>query len=828
MRINFQMMLALMHCILIQAASANGKKEEKLRLWYDKPARLWEEALPLGNGETGVMVFGGLKRARYQLNDHTLWSGGPQEGNNPDAAALLPVLRKYIFQGNYREAEATWRRMQGPYSARFLPLGDLWLDFETSDTAHAKNYRRTLDLQRAIASTSYQSNGITFTRTSFVSHPGRTMAIRITADKKGSLFVRLGLTSKLRYSTKIEKDALLMEGRAPSYVAARNYFPEQLVYNDAESMRFCVGLRWEVIGGQTVTRDSLVQIKGADELIIYLAESTSYNGFDKSPGIQGKDAKKLVVERLSRAFRMGYEALYVSHLADYQRLFNRVSFTLDGKNDYSNLPTDVRLQRFATQTDDLSLQTLYYQFGRYLLISSSRPGSRPANLQGIWNDHIQPPWGSNYTININTQMNYWLAENTNLSECHQPLLNFIKELSINGAKTARINYNIQEGWMAHHNTDLWAKTSPVGNYDRDKTYLPGAFCWQMGGAWLSTHLWEHYLYTQDTVFLRKEGYPLMRGAAKFLMHWLVEDPLNAYLVTAPSTSPENAFTKNGDRYYIGKATTMDMAITRELLQNTLDASQVLQTDTSLAKAIEKTLQRLYPYQIGRYGQIQEWDEDIDDPKDTHRHISQLFGLYPGTQITPWKTKNLAEAAKVTLIHRGDISTGWSMAWKVNWWARLGDGAHAYKILTNAFNYIDPSGATPNTMGGGGTYPNLFDAHPPFQIDGNFGVTAGMTEMLMQSHNGHIEFLPALPKAWPKGRISGIKARGNFEIDLTWKSGELVHVRLKSIAGKPCRIRSKSRLKVRELPAADQKIIGNLLYFNTEKGKEYTLIPIDKK
>lgn len=824
--INFRLFLVFLFGVLTIPTSAQRKNNEALCLWYNKPASLWEEALPLGNGETGAMVFGGLQRERYQLNDHTLWSGGPQSGNNSKATALLPVLREHIFQGNYGAAEAAWRKMQGPYSARFLPLGDLWLDFGDFDTLHVKEYRRELDLQHAVTSITYQSNGVTYTRTSFTSHPDRVMTVRMKANKKRSLFLNIGLTSKLHYSTKIEGSRLLMEGRAPFYVAARDYFPEQLVYDDEESMRFYVGLSWDVKGGQIVERDSTVQIRGADEITLYLAESTSFNGFDKSPGSQGKDARKLVDERLSAAFDKGYDALYEDHLSDYESLFNRVVFRLENEKDYSDLPTDVRLKRFAAQTDDLSLQTLYYQFGRYLLISSSRLGSRPANLQGIWNDHIQPPWGSNYTININTQMNYWLAENTNLSECHQPLLDFIEELSINGAKTANVNYGIQEGWMAHHNTDLWAKTSPVGNYDKDTSYFPSAFCWQMGGAWLSTHLWEHFLYTQDTIFLQRKAFPLMQGAAKFLMHWLVEDPINGYLVTAPSTSPENAFTKNDHKHYIGKATTMDMAITRELLQNTLEASKILQIDSGFAKAIEEILLKLYPYHVGRYGQIQEWDEDLDDPKDTHRHVSQLFGLFPGTQIDSEKTKDLADAARITLIHRGDVSTGWSMAWKINWWARLGDGEHAHKILISAFNYIDPNGKITNKMSGGGTYPNLFDAHPPFQIDGNFGATAGITEMLMQSHNGRIVLLPALPKVWQGGKINGIKARGNFELDLTWKLGKLTLVHLTSIAGKPCQIESKVRLKVRELPTSEQKSIGNSLRFNTKKGKKYTLVPID--
>lgn len=789
--------------------------DKPLKLWYNQPARIWEEALPLGNGRTGAMVFGGIHEERFQLNDHTLWSGGPEQGNNPKAAELLPVLREAIFKKDYKRAEETLRNMQGPYSARYLPLGDLHLSFDLVGTTD--QYIRALDLNEAISTVGFYNNGTTYQREAFISHPAKAMVVRLKADKKGKLNLKLRLNSKLRHQTKAIPNGLIMQGQAPYTVAARNYFPEQVLYND-KGIRFEVHLGVELKGGKIITQDSVLEIRKADEVTIYLSEATNFVAFDRDPGSGAVDAGKIASKQLIAAMNKGFERLKEEHILDYKSLFDKVDFKLEGGGDYSKLSTDQRLKFFRKQGDDLSLQELYYQFGRYLLIASSRPGSRPANLQGIWNDHIQPPWGSNYTININTEMNYWLAENTNLSECHEPLLSFIRELAVNGEQTAKVNYGISEGWMAHHNSDLWAKTSPVGHFDEDKTYYPQAFCWQMGGAWLSTHLWEHYQYNRDITFLRKQAYPLMKGTAQFLMHWLVEDQESGYWVTAPSTSPENHFAYDGEKYAIGKGTAMDLSIVRELFMTVIKAAEELDVDSEFRNALKERLLKVYPYQIGRYGQIQEWFDDVDDPKDTHRHISQLFGLFPGREIDPFSTPDLARASKVTLEHRGDVSTGWSMAWKINWWARLRDGDRAYEILQKAFNYINPADKTVRSNGGGGTYPNLFDAHPPFQIDGNFGATAGITEMLMQSHNGIIDLLPALPKAWKDGHLKGIKARGNFEIDLSWKDHSIETVVLKSIVGGACTIRSARELKTDKSSKSYYKDGFWYLDIRTKKGE----------
>ncbi len=807
--------LPILLLLSIFYVESNAQSNLEYIIKADRPAEFWEEAFPLGNGQTAAMVFGGISEDLIQLNDHTLWSGTPDPGNNPAAAGLLPVLRKQIFAKEYANAEATWRKMQGPYSARYLPLGDLQLQFD-HQAQEAKNYIRTLDIQQAVSTVSYEVNGITYERSAFISNPAKALIIHIKADKKKSVSFRVRMSSKLEASSSIVSDQLVLKGRTPSIVAHRNYFPEQVVYKDKEGMLFEAKLAIKHKGGTLKTNGEFLEVKGADEATLYLTENTSFNGFDKSAMADGKDPGKEAAKKMELLLKKDYQTLKREHSSDFRRLFDRVEFQLGVSKEPNNLMTDDRIRNFEKDPTDFQLQTLLFQFGRYLLISSSRPGSRPANLQGIWNDKVQPPWGSNFTININTEMNYWLAENSNLSECHQPLLDFIGELAVNGKETAKVNYGIHEGWVAHHNSDLWAKTSPVGNFDQDKTYYPEAFCWQMGGAWLSLHLWEHFQYTQDKTFLSEKAYPLMKGAAQFMMHWLVEDPESGFLVTAPSSSPENHFNYQGKGYSLGKATTMDISIVRELFAAVIQASAELGSDAQFRKELIGFKERLYPFKIGKYGQLQEWSEDWDDPKDTHRHISHLFGLFPGTQISPGFSDDLVKAAKQTLAHRGDVSTGWSMAWKMNWWARLREGDRAYQILNKSFGFLEPvEKKVEKRRSGGGLYSNMFSGHPPFQIDANFGVTAGMIEMLMQSHLGEIRLLPALPSVWKNGRIKGIKARGNFELDMEWKDGEITRVEVISLAGKDCNllfpnmVRSKSKNQT-----------GISFQFKTKKGERY--------
>jgi alpha-L-fucosidase 2 len=848
----------------LQLASASlcaqQGNDPDLKLWYNKPALAWEEALPLGNGKTGAMVFGGLVTERLQLNDNTLWSGYPEAGNNPNGPTVLPQVRQAVFDGDYEKAAALWKKMQGPYSARYLPMADLWWHLNVKDSLPA-TYYRDLDMNNAVATVRYKIGNVTYQRETFISYPNKVLMMRITADKKGAINGTLGLTSKLKYKvTTPGANYLVLQGKAPKFVANREIEPQQVVYDSlatappfkGEGMNFEVHVKIKTEGGRVQQSDSDLTVSGATSVTIYLTDATSFNGFNKSPGYAGKDPSVEAKANLQKAWALSYEQLKGMHIRDYQSLFKRVQLKLVADQQTEKLPTDERLKKYASAPTDQQLQVLYYQFGRYLLIASSRPGSRPANLQGIWNDQVKPPWGSNYTTNINTEMNYWLAENTNLSECHQPLFNFLKELAVNGAQTAKVNYNINEGWVVHHNSDLWAKTSPPGGYEWDPRGMPRWSCWPMAGAWLCTHLWEHYLYTGDAIFL-KNNWPVMKGAAQFMLHWLIPDKNSDFLITNPSTSPENTMKINGKEYQVGMATTMDMSIIRELFTAVIKAGSVLKTDEAFRNQVIQAKEKLYPFHIGQYGQLQEWSKDWDDPNDKHRHLSHLFGLYPGSQINPSTTPELAAAAKQSLIFRGDVSTGWSMAWKINWWARLLDGNHAYKILSDAFTYIDPT-VVRDAMSGGGTYPNLFDAHPPFQIDGNFGATAGMTEMLLQSHNGELALLPALPDAWKNGAISGIKARGNFAVAIDWKEGKLSKARVVAVLGGTCRISAPQPIKIIEVSSKkatggnDNKLntsYGQPPYekvqqakatelktperytieFVAEKGKSYTIVPI---
>jgi alpha-L-fucosidase 2 len=817
-----------LYLLILLAVSVAGDRltAQNLKLWYRQPAVVWTEALPVGNGRLGAMVFGKVNEELIQLNESSLWSGGPVRTNvNPEAPSYLPLIREALLkEGDYDKARKLDAKMQGLYSESYLPLGDLLIRQELPGSAPSAYYR-DLDIHDAVSTTKFTVDGIEYTRQVLVSAPDQVIVIRLLSGKSGALNFSVATKSLLHYTNQqTAPDEWVMKGKAPAHVDPSYYHTDQppVVYEDSNS---CGGMRYEVRikaltkDGKVVSDTSGLHISGASEVILLLSAATSFNGFDKCPDKEGKDEDALARNWLSKAATKSWQQLLDAHLADYRGYFNRVSFVLrDTGTSVVSLPSDERLQAYSKGAADPGLETLYFQFGRYLLISSSRPGGQAANLQGIWNKDLRAPWSSNYTININTQMNYWPAEVTNLSELNQPLFDLIGNIATTGKMTAKEFYNL-DGWVAHHNSDIWALSNPVGDMGHGD---PKWANWAMGGNWLSRHLWEHYLFTGDKQFLKDRAYPLMKGAATFCLGWLVEDK-DGWLVTAPSTSPENDFFYEGTKKAaVSIATTMDMSIIWDLFSNLIDASLELGTDKEFRELLIAKRKKLYPLHIGHKGNLQEWYEDVEDVDPHHRHTSHLFGLHPGHEISPVTTPQYAAAAKKTLELRGDEGTGWSKAWKINFWARLLDGNHAYLLLKQLLQYTSETGTKYGE--GGGTYPDFFDAHPPFQIDGNFGGTAGMSEMLIQSHLGEIHLLPALPDAWKEGQVKGLRARGGFGVDISWEDHRLASARITALTDGTCKIRTARPLRLvgKKISSAQVKD-GYMLTFKAERGKVYDLI-----
>ena len=785
----------LISCLLLSAAgtlqAAPKSNIPPLKLWYNKPATAFEESLPIGNGKLGALIYGGANNDSIYLNDITLWTGKPvnrEEGG--DAYKWIPKIREALFKEDYKAADSLQLHVQGHNSEYYQPLAII--NIKDANKGQFSNYKRELSLDNATAALSYTREGVKYQREYFASHPDKMIAIRLTASQKKAINCDISLTSLIPHQVKASNKQLTITGHAMGK-------PEN-------STHFCSILSIKNQDGTITASDSTLHLQGVSEAVIYLVNETSYNGFDKHPVKEGAPYIEKVNDNAWHLVNYTYPELKQRHITDYQNIFNRAKFALKGAKFDNKRTTDQQLFDYTEKEEQNPyLEMLYFQYGRYLLISCSRTPGIPANLQGLWAPARKSPWRGNYTININLEENYWPAEVTNMSELVMPVDGLVKAMSVTGKYTAKHYYGIENGWCGGHNTDAWAMTNPVGT----KKESPKWSNWNMGGAWLVQTLWDHYDYTRDKEYLRQTAYPLMKGAADFMLDWIIENPKKpGELITAPCTSPEAEYITDkgyqGCSFYGGTA---DLAILRELFKNTLKGAQILGIDQAYQAKLQDAINRLHPYQIGKRGNLQEWYYDWEDQDWHHRHQSHLLGLHPFNQISLDKTPDLAAAAAKTLEIKGDFSTGWSTGWRISLWARLHRADKSYSMIRKLLNYVHPGNYNnPKNRPSGGTYPNLFDAHPPFQIDGNFSGTSGFCEMLMQCNGETMELLPALPKEWPAGEIKGIKARGNYEIDLVWNNGKVSKASITSKNAGNLTVKYNGKLKALSFKAGETKLI----------------------
>ncbi len=750
-------------CFGIVSFATNAQTRNELKLWYDKPATIWNEALPLGNGRLGAMVFGDPAVERLQLNEETIWAGSPNSNAHTKSIEALPKVRQLVFEGKFDEAQDLATRdimSQTNDGMPYQTFGSAYISFP----GHQKytNYYRDLDIENATAKVKYTVNGVEFTREILTSFSDQVIVVKLSASQPGQITANVFMNSPIDKTVpSTEGNQILLSGIGTNFENVKG------------KVKFQGRIEAKNKGGEVSASNGILSINKADEVTLYISIATNFKNYQDITEDEIAKSKSFLEKAISKDF----ETIKKAHVAYYQKFFNRVSLDL-GSNDAIKKPTNERIRDFKKEFDP-QLASLYFQFGRYLLISSSQPGGQPANLQGIWNDMVTPPWDSKYTTNINAEMNYWPAELTNLTEMHEPFIQMAKELSVTGAVTAKTMYNAN-GWVLHHNTDIWRVTAPVDQ--------AASGMWPTGGAWVCQDLWERYLYTGDKKYLA-EIYPIMKGASDFFLDFMVMDPNTGYLVVVPSSSPENTHAGGTGKSTIASGTTMDNQLVFDLFTHVIEASKLIAPDENYTKKLSDALAKMAPMKIGKHSQLQEWQDDWDDPKDNHRHVSHLYGLFPSNQISPIKTPELFEGAKQSLIYRTDESTGWSMGWKVNLWARLLDGNHAYKLIQDQLHLV-----TADQRKGGGTYPNMLDAHQPFQIDGNFGCTAGIAEMLMQSQEDAIHLLPALPTVWKDGSIKGLVTRGGFVIDMTWKNNKVSTLKVYSKLGGNCRLKLENTLK----------------------------------